>query len=193
VTPISLGIFASANQSAAATSFESIATVSVGASSVSSVTFSSIPQTYTHLQIRAIARIDAADTVRSINVQYNSDTGSNYDVHLLYGNGSNALATAQTSQNFMIYQVFSLGANASSNTFAPSIVDILDYTNTNKYKTSRAFAGSEWNTSSTDAQVRFASGLWRSTSAITSITLTPNTSGNIVQYSHFALYGIKSA
>jgi hypothetical protein len=67
-------------------------------------------------------------------------------------------------------------------------MDIVDYTNTNKYKTSRAFAGFDANGS---GMLAVTSGLWMSTTAINSITFTSDASGNFAQYSSFALYGVK--
>ena len=80
-------------------------------------------------------------------------------------------------------------ASATANAFGVTIIDILDYANTNKYKTFRSLVGSD--TNDTNGAVGLASGSWRSTSAITSITLSNNVSGNLAQYSSFALYGIK--
>lgn len=161
--------------------------------SATTVTFSNIPNYYEHLQIRAISRVDAADNGRSILVQFNGDTGANYAYHLLYGNGSSAAATGAASQNNMTYQLISAGANATSGIFGGGILDILDYANTNKFKTTRSISGLELNIGSTDSQARVASGLWQSTNAITSITLTSAVSGNFIANSHFALYGIKRA
>ena len=188
MTPISLGIFASANQSAAATSYESIATVTVGSGGASNVEFTSIPGTYTHLQIRLIARESASVTNDYIYSQFNGDTASNYATHQLSGDGSSAGAGAFTSiaQNFLQRIT---GANASSSIFGTMIIDVLDYANTNKYKTIRQLGGFDANGS---GLIYFVSGLWQNTNAITSIKITPG-QGNFVQYSHFALYGIKSA
>ena len=191
MSPI-LGIIAS-SKFAAAGDFESIATTTVGGGGAATVSFTSIPATYAHLQIRGISRVDAADNARSVFVRFNSDTGSNYAYHLLYGNGSSAAATGSSSETNMTYQLMSAGANATSGIYGAGIIDILDYANTNKYKTIRSLCGVDLNSATTDAQVRLASGLWQNTNAVTSITLTSATSGNFIQYSHFALYGIKGA
>jgi hypothetical protein len=83
-------------------------------------------------------------------------------------------------------------ATAASNVFGAVIIDILDYKDTNKYKTVRGNSGFDTNNASTGAVVRLNSGLWLNTSAITSIKGIMN-SGNIAQHSQFALYGIRSA
>ena len=184
MTPISFGIFASANQSAAATSFESIATVTVGSGGASSADFTSIPGTYTHLQVRFIAASSSADM--DIWARFNSDSGNNYALHRIYGDGSSVAAGAESSSNAIDF--FGRTGSGTSN-FSANVADILDYANTNKYKTARVLYGRDSNGS---GYMMFSSGLWMSYNAITSISLFPQ-SGSFTQYSHFALYGIKSA
>jgi hypothetical protein len=175
--------------SVAATSYESISTTTVGAGGVSSVVFSSIPASYTHLQIRGIYRSSRASTRDNLALQFNTDTAANYSDHELYGTGSSALAAATTSATSAISGTTS-AASIASNIFGSGVIDILDYANTNKYKTIRALSGFDDNSSS--GQIWFFSGNWRSTSAITSITIFAQT-GNLTQYSSFALYGIKGS
>jgi hypothetical protein len=163
-------------------SYESIATVTVGAGGTSSISFTSIPSTYTHLQIRTLALCSSNDLTGAV-MRFNSDTGNNYSAHWLRGNGS---ATSSGNSVSIDYVVANFGA---SNTFpTPSVIDILDYANTNKNKTTRTNTGADLNGS---GNVWFFSGLWTNTNAITSITIAPN-SGNFNQYSSFALYGIKN-
>lgn len=166
-------------------SFESIATVTVGAGGSSTVTFSSIPSTYTHLQIRGIAR--NASTNSLFFLQINSDTGSNYSYHRLTGNGTAASASG-TATDTGLYQ-FGRSPNAT-NVFGVAIYDFLDYANTNKYKTVRGLQGYEDNSG---GSINMVSGLWQSTSAITSISITMNSSLLFAEYSQFALYGIKGS
>ena len=186
MSPI-LGIWASA-QTAAATigDYESIASTTVGAGGAANVSFTSISSTYTHLQLRYIVRSTQAATETGINVRLNSDTGSNYAWHYLFGDGASVAASAgatQTSLNF----VNVAGANATASSFAVGVLDILDYANTSKYKTLRLLQGWDGNGS---GRVNLSSGLWRSTSANNAIEFYPS-SGNWAQYSSFALYGIK--
>jgi len=165
-------------------SYESIATVTVGAGGAADVTFSSIAATYTHLQVRGIAR--STSTECDIKVQLNSDTGSNYAYHRLYGTGSGTGADGSGSQTTMFY----CGRiNASASVFGANIIDILDYTNTNKNTTLRALMGFDANGS---GYVSLGSGLWINTAAVNAIKLIPH-AGNFAEYSHFALYGIKGA
>ena len=188
MSPI-LGIWASAQQSAfvATNSYESIATTTVGSGGSATVTFSSIPATYTHLQIRGIIRQSTGGFDQAL-AQFNSDTGNNYARHNLLGNGSTPSAEAVNPTNKISIAVIP-GSSQSASVFGATVVDILDYTNTNKYTTTRAFAGTDNNGSGYNW---FSSGLWQNTAAITTITITPG-GGNFVQYTQFALYGIKGA
>jgi hypothetical protein len=167
-------------------SYESIATIAVGSGGQSTIEFTSIPSTYKHLQIRAILRSSRGGSTDSVGLTFNGvTTGSAYDQHILYGDGSSAISAAGASQNF-IYPVVTTAGTDLANTFSTMVVDILDYA-TAKNKTVRSLAGYDLNGSGLSW---FASGLWRNTDAIISIRLAPGSS-NWVQYSHFALYGIK--
>jgi len=164
--------------------YESIATYTVGAGGVSSVTFSSIPQTYKHLQVRGIFKPTSASWVVAY---FNGDATntSKYSEHDLRGDGSSASAEA-TSNAACAY--FILGIPVATNTFAAGVTDILDYTNTNKYKTIRSLSGMDANGS---GNIDLTSSGWRDTSAINQIVLQLNSLETIPQYSSFALYGIK--
>lgn len=164
-------------------SYESIATVTVS-SSVSSVSFTSIPSTYTHLQIRLIGNNSATDAAYTT---FNSDTGTNYTRHRLVGNGTAATAASGLTQTAIVTNSGTIGFPSTANCFGPSIMDILDYANTNKYKTVRTLSGVDINSS---GGVELASGLWMNTAAITRIDIAAYL-GNWTQYSTFALYGIR--
>lgn len=177
---------------AALNSYESIATVSVGSGGSSSISFSSIPSTYKHLQIRAIVATtqgnDRGNT--AIYAQFNSDTGTNYSWHQLKGNNSAATSTNFANEN-AIYGSDTLYAGGVTGVYGAQIIDILDYSNTSKYKTVRVLNGFDSNSATTgNTSIALNSGLWRSTAAISTITI-PYTGFNYKQYSHFALYGIK--
>ncbi len=193
MSPI-LGIWASQNYTR--NSYESIATVTVGAGGSSAVTFSSIPSTYKHLQIRCLTRGTSNNTA-PIYLTVNGDTAANYSTHQLLGNGATAYADGHANASYIIdgwggFQTFSGGDLA--NTFGVGIIDILDYANTSKYKTARALWGRDNNSSgSITGRVVFESGSWRSTSAINSLSFTTDATYGITwaQYTQFALYGIK--
>jgi hypothetical protein len=169
-------------------SYESIATTTVGSGGQATVSFTSIPATYKHLQIRCISRGTIAATFTNVNLRFNSDSSSIYRTHWLDGNGTSALGE-DSGASPEIYFGVGVGANANANVFGASVCDILDYASTNKFKVTRSLAGEDNNG---NGFLGLISGLWRSTAAVTQIDITPN-SGNFVQYSSFALYGIKGA
>jgi hypothetical protein len=177
-----LGSFSTGAPPVAPTSYESIATVTVGSGGAANVEFTSIPATYTHLQIRYMTLFSVADW--SGKIQFNSDTGSNYAWHRLLANGSSVSADAASSQ---VNGLLTIGAPSSTNAPGCGVTDILDYANTNKYKTVRDLAGTDANG---NGYIHFVSALWQNTNAITSIKITPG-GGVYNQYSSFALYGIK--
>jgi hypothetical protein len=172
-------------------SYDSLATVTVGATAVASIDFVGIPSGYKHLQIRYLSRCSRSDVGDSIGLQFNSDTGANYSRHYLDGNNSVMYAGASTSQT-LSNSAYGAAANTAANCFGAGVIDILDYASSNKAKTIRVLAGVEDNTASA-GNIAYRSGLWFATpAAITSIKLLA-TSGtqNFVQYSSFALYGVK--
>jgi hypothetical protein len=163
-------------------SYDSISTVTVGAGGASSITFSSIPSTYTHLQIRAILKNTSSTTYAAM--RFNSDSGSNYSAHYLDGNGSTLLigGAANYDRSYFGYA----GTSSQTNFFGASVVDILDYKDTNKFKTVRILTGVDVNGSG--GYIELSSSSWRSTSAITDLNIF--FANNFAQYSSFALYGI---
>lgn len=182
-----LGIYASqiSGHLAPASSYDSIATVTLSGTS-SSFSFTSIPNTYTHLQLRCFLKAGSGDN--DITFQFNSDTGSNYSYHTLYGTGSAAGADGSANQSF-IYLARNFN---TANIGAAAIVDILDYKNSNKYKTARILAGFEDNTSHAGYRdLGIYSGSWRNTAAITSIDISVQGGYSLGQYTQVALYGIK--
>jgi len=189
VSPI-LGIIASQNYPRVTNSYESIATTTVGGGGASTITFSSIPATYTHLQIRWISRNTSAGN-NNFNMVINNDTTPlTYTFHSLEADGSSAGAYGESNLRAEAIQVgFQATASNSSSIFGVGIIDLLDYTNTNKYKTTRCFAGYDANGS---GGLRFNSHLWNNTSAINRLDFS-NSSGTFVQYTQVALYGIKGA
>jgi hypothetical protein len=158
--------------------YDSIATVTLG-SSASSINFTSIPSTYTHLQVR-VSHLSSAGA--NFYIRLNSDTGSNYAWHELVGDGTTVGSYNASSVALGYYAYSASGANPTV-----AVIDFLDYKNTNKNKTVRALAGNDNNGS---GRVTFTSSLWQSTSAVNAITIYPST-GTFSQYSSFALYGIK--
>ena len=162
-------------------SYESIATATVGAGGAASVTFSSIPSTYTHLQIRVFASdtSTAGSTWGFCSIKFNN-LGTNYGYrHDIDGTGAATGVSAPGATYPMSY----IGNNGY---FAAGVIDILDYTNTNKNKTVRYISGNDQNGG---GLISVGSGLWMNTVAINQIDLSAGLL--FTQYSKFALYGIK--
>lgn len=169
-----------------ATDFESIATVTLSGTQAT-IDFNSIPSTYKHLQIRGISRSSNASNYADVRLRFNSDTGSNYSFHYLYGDGAGVGAVGSATQTF-IFGAETAANSSASGIFGVSVIDILDYASTNKNKTIRSLNGLDRNGS---GYVYMHSGAWyNSSTAISSISLSLD-AGSFAQYSHFALYGIK--
>ena len=186
MSPI-LGIFASQGR-VASSSYESIATVTVGSGGQTTVDFTSIAGTYKHLQVRLITRNNRASVLDGLYMRFNSDSGNNYSDHFLRGDGASVAANATTTTNLMLMGTVSASSGTAS-VFAGAVIDILEYANTNINKTVRTLEGYDANGS---GYVGLFSGNWRSTSAVTSITFGSTNGSGILQYSQFALYGIKA-
>lgn len=170
--------------------YEPITAITVPAAGVSSITINSIPSTYTHLQLRYITRNNrSGQSVDAINIRANGDTAANYANHRLEGNGGGTGANASSGTS-LGYAIFGQtpASTATANIFGVGVMDILDYANTNKFKTFRTMSGFDANGS---GLIGLFSGLWQSTSVINSLTLSSNDGSGILEYSSFALYGIK--
>jgi trimeric autotransporter adhesin len=163
------------------TSYESISTITVGAGGQSTISFTSIPSTYKHLQIRWISQNSSA--AYYVQSRFNNDTTSSYATHRLVGNG----ATVSASGTFNESEISNTPQSATASIFGVGVMDILDYTNVNKFKTTRTLGGWDENGS---GRIELVSGLWRNTAAINRIDFLAF-AGNFTQYSSFALYGIK--
>lgn len=171
-------------------SYESIASVTVGSGGTSTITFSSIPSTYTHLQVRWISRNTSSGNNNFNMVINNNTTALTYTFHSLEANGTSAGAYGESNLRGEAIQVgMQATASNSSSIFGAGIIDILDYTNTNKYKTTRCFTGYDANGS---GSFRLNSHLWNNTSAINRLDFS-NTQGSFVEYTQVALYGIKGS
>lgn len=168
------------------TSFESIATYT-STGSAGDIEFTSIPGTYKHLQLRGILRTNDTGSFNNQPLRFNGDTASNYALHRLRGDGANTTANGVVNIGSINDFMRATGSGIASNIFSAAIVDILDYADTNKYKTIRVLNGQDDNGS---GEIILVSGLWRSTSAITSLKIFVS-GGTAISGSTFALYGIK--
>jgi hypothetical protein len=172
---------------------ESIATVTVGSGGTSTISFTSIPSTYQHLQLRYTARTSRAVNNDGLTVKFNGSSANYAHLggHVLFGNGSSALAQSAwigtSTAGGAIGQI--PGANANANVHGAGVVDFLDYGSTSKTKTVRTFHGQDNNGS---GEVHLMSFFWNDTAAVTSMDINVGTGQNFVQHSTFALYGVKA-
>jgi hypothetical protein len=169
--------------------YESIAVATAPSGGVASITFGSIPQTYSHLQIRGFVRTTAVQSLFGLRLRVGNntlDTSGNYSTHQMYGDGSTVATAANFSAN-ETYMGTGPAANNLADTFGVAIIDILDYSNTTTNKTIRSLNGVDMNGS---GYVGLNSAAWLNTSAINILSLYPS-AGSFAQYSQIALYGIK--
>ena len=170
------------------TAFDSIATVTSGSSSI---TFSSIPQTYKSLQIRVFARSTDAGSGGSDRLNMTFSGSSSYVHSFLSANGVGLDGSATASTTSALIFGCMAGGGTTANVFASSIIDIAEYASTSKNKTIKYFSG--FHDPSPVSDIRLGSGLSMSTTAVTSITLTIGSSAtrSLASGSVIALYGIK--
>ena len=169
--------------------FFKIATVTASGGETS-LSFTSIPSTYKHLQVRVIYRDTAsASGSATATVNFNNDSAANYEFHQLRANNSTVFAASYVSYNSISMQDFGILAGSGTNLFGAGIMDIVDYTSTSKYKTVKMFGGQNANSSSTSYEMAISSGLWTSTSAITSMTFGSGYT-SFAAGSTFSLYGV---
>jgi hypothetical protein len=171
---------------------DALQVITVGGTSVSSITFTNIPDTYKHLYIRCLTRDDRAVSANALLMQVGSsnsiDSGNNYSVHFFRGDRSSATSGSAAPYSDMISFAVEPGSSAGSNIFALSIIEVLDYANTTKYKTAKVLNGFDGNTI---GYTQLISGLWRSKNVINTLRFSAGANANFVENSQFALYGVK--
>lgn len=154
--------------------------------------FINIPQNFTHLQIRVFSRDqNATGSTDPIYCRVNNDFGTNYATHNFYGSGSAVTFTSPLTSSTFGQLGINPSASYAANVYSSTIIDILDYTNTNKYKTIRSISGLDGNGT---GSIGLWSTLWMNTSAITSIIIGGQNS-NAFYYagSRIDIYGITTA
>jgi len=174
-----------------ANTYEAIATVTVGSGGAANIEFTSIPATYKDLCILTSLRSNRATVVYDTGrIRFNSDSGNNYTAsRRLYGDGSSAFSDAPAITNSGIFEM-PTASGATASTFGNIQIYIPNYTSGN-YKSFSNDGVSENNSATSFATL--IAGLWNSTSAITSITLTPFAGTLWSEYSTATLYGIKNS
>jgi len=173
-----------------------IASQTVGSGGASSITFNSIPSTFTHLQLRMFVQTNRATYgIDQLRLTINGDTSSTYYAHELYGDGSSASSNTDSNNYILLGNGNSAGTGAGG-TFSNVITDILDYTSTNKAKTFRSICGVDINgtIAGYGGRVGLSSASWQNSStAISSIKIAPDSGTLLNQYTTFQLYGITTA
>jgi hypothetical protein len=161
---------------------EPIASVLVGAGGSSAINFNDIPQNYKHLHLRMTSYNSSTNI--TLQTRFNGDGGALYTRHFISGDGVSATVYGQADMSIASSLAYS---SSTANIFWASIIDVLDYSTTNKFKTARSLTGGDYNGS---GGILLSSTLYRSTDAINTISFYP-AGGAISQYSRFSLYGIK--
>lgn len=162
--------------------YKLINSVTVGSGGSANITFNSIPQTYTDLEILVSGRTTGAGN--GINITFNGDT-SGYTNTALQGNGSSTSYYSNYNRNAGMFGY----SGDTTDSFGSTRIYITNYTNSiNK---SYLVDGVSENNGTT-SYMNIISGLWSNTSAITSISLSPM-DGALIQYSTAQLYGISNA
>jgi hypothetical protein len=167
-----------------ANTYTLISSTTVGAGGASSISFSSIPSTYTDLVLQLSVRSSYSSGQDFTYFSFNGST-ANFSSKLLDGTGSSALSYNVTDNQLAILNT----SNTTSNTFSSYFIYLPNYTtSTNKLY----YADTAYENNATTAYTDLKSGLWSSTATVSSIGLTL-LSGNFVQYSTAYLYGIKNS
>ena len=170
-----------------ANTFVKIASNTVGSGGVSSVTFSSIPQTYTDLVIKASVRTSRGFTNDALSIKLNNNTSNYLSRDVTYDNGG---VVSYANLFGVGYAINTEGNSNTANTFSNQEIYIPNYSgSTNKSFSSQ----SNVENNGTDARVEMMATLWADTSAVTSITIDVYTGSTLLQYSTFYLYGIKKS
>jgi len=173
----------------ATSTYNLIASQVVGSGGASSITFSSIPQTYTDLKLVISAR--STSTSGAIGFQFNGDTGSNYSWRRIIGNGSSASSGSGTAVTGVAGD--ETGTDLTASTFSNNEMYIPNYSVSGIAKSVSVDGVTENN--ATTAYAQLTANLWTGTGAITQITILSygGSSANLAQNSTFYLYGIKNS
>lgn len=158
----------------------------VTSGSQASVTFSSIPNTYRDLIVRVRGRGDASATNVTIQMTFNGDTGTNYDIQYLEGSPSAGAGNFFSLNNISFSRL--PGATAPANNAGGTDVIIFDYRGTTFYKSVSVSGGAIFGTSGSTTLTGQYVGDWRNTAAITSVKIALS-AGNFVNNSVVSLYG----
>jgi hypothetical protein len=173
-----------------ATTYEAIATVTVGSGGAANIEFTNIPQTFNNLLVKASLRDTRTDSPVTDTVLTFNGSSSGYSVRVIYGDGSSA-GSFSTSGAVYIAGFYENTNQTTSNTFSSCEIFIPNYTSSNNKSVS--IDGTSENNATT-AYASLVAGLWSNTAAITSLKLAPMFGTmSFVQYSSATVYGIKNS
>lgn len=163
-------------------------TVTVGAGGASTISFTSIPSTYTDLIVMVSTRGTSSGVAEANRIHFNGDTtNTNYTGKRLLGSGSGASSDQTTA---ITPGFFNNLSTSTASTFSNSIVYIPNYTGSN----SKSYSiDTVTENNATEAYMALVAVRWSGTAAITSMTFTPESGGNFAQYSTASLYGISKS
>lgn len=149
-----------------------------------------VPQTFSHLLLVSNLRDDGAVVASWVNMNFNNDSGANYDREQATFGGNTGSATGNSAQTTMTVAIHA-GANASASVFGATMLMIPNYTSTTSFKSVTSISGvlATLGTTSTYQAGAFQ-GIWRSTAAITQIKLLPGNGSNFVAGSRVTIYGM---
>jgi hypothetical protein len=164
--------------------YELIASSFPTGSSVSFTGLDTYSSTYKHLQIRAVTRQTGSSGIVSALLRINGVSTSTYSWHRLWGQGS-GVSAAGTGSDSSMSVVAMTATNQAADTFAASVIDIIDAYSTTKNKTVRSLFGA----TSTDRSIDLRSGVFRSNASVTSLDIS--TFNNFASGTRISLYGIK--
>lgn len=161
------------------------------ASTAASVTFSSIPTTYTDLLLRCSVRSTTSSGQDYLQIQFNNDTGTNYSMTMIYTNASTASSYRDSNTTFIDQMPIDLSTN-TANTFSVNEIYIPNYQNTSS-RPLLHFGAAEGNVTTNAAWMALNAGLYRGTSAISSLKVIDANGTGFAAGSRFDLYGITHA
>ena len=166
---------------------EAIETVYLEADTTS-ITFSSLGS-YEHLQLRGSVHTDRASALEPVAVQFNLDTGSNYQTHKIYGYGAAKTAGGEKDQVRSHVAGWMPTNTEAATTYGSFVCDNLDYRNGSKNTTLSYVSGEN----GSGPYVVFGSGMWDAVAAVTQFKIYPNNGSDFVRGSEFTLYGLASS
>jgi hypothetical protein len=170
-----------------ANTYTPLASQLLGAST-SSVSFTSISQSYTDLVLKISARTDYADVYDGINIRFNSDSSNVYSDTFLQASGATPVSSYDKAVNIGYIRNAANGANATANVFGACEIYISNYTSTSVRP---YYAQGVTTTNATNSSfMSLGAYEYQGSSGISTITLTPQIGTNFVSGSRFDLFGV---